>query len=270
MLKVDVAMWAKNGERTLPSVLKRIDEVIPTENINRRLFIDDKSIDQSRQIAKDFNWEIHDNKSGFICGGANTALSLVETEFFVSIEQDLYLNKHWWDRIPKLIQKRKDAITAQGVRVILNRGLSGISKWAIFRKRTSKTLDNNIWRTKLLKMLGGFPNDPIAVDSVLDYFYVRPSGLKWIVDFNVVSIHLKPMTVYQYLRHLMLNKRKKHIRPRLWRHGFREVIRSPVTAALMLLIVKDPFALPVYISQNLAQWYGSITQEVYNPNWIVR
>jgi hypothetical protein len=37
--KVDLVMWAKNGENVLPTVLKRIDEVIPTKLFAIKLWL---------------------------------------------------------------------------------------------------------------------------------------------------------------------------------------------------------------------------------------
>jgi glycosyltransferase involved in cell wall biosynthesis len=50
--KVDLVMWAKNGENVLPTVLKRIDEVIPQENICYKILVDDHSTDRTTEINK--------------------------------------------------------------------------------------------------------------------------------------------------------------------------------------------------------------------------
>jgi glycosyltransferase involved in cell wall biosynthesis len=88
-------MWAKNGERFLPLVLSRISQVIPDENVNQKIFVDDHSTDRSREIASEFNWIVYPNLKGGIPNGANEALRHVTSEFFVSIEQDIILAKDW-------------------------------------------------------------------------------------------------------------------------------------------------------------------------------
>jgi len=50
-LKVDLVMWAKDGSKTLSIVFKRIEEVIPSENVNQKIFVDDHSVDNSVKIA---------------------------------------------------------------------------------------------------------------------------------------------------------------------------------------------------------------------------
>jgi len=62
--KVDLVMWAKNGARMLPAVLKRVNEVIPSEAINKKIFVDDHSTDGSSVIAKHFGWLVFPNEKG--------------------------------------------------------------------------------------------------------------------------------------------------------------------------------------------------------------
>lgn len=55
-------MWAKNGAKTLPFVLKRIDEVIPEDSVQKRVLVDDNSADDTREIANSFGWEVFYNE----------------------------------------------------------------------------------------------------------------------------------------------------------------------------------------------------------------
>jgi glycosyltransferase involved in cell wall biosynthesis len=50
--KIDLVMWTKNGGKTLPYVLKRIREVVPSKNVGNRIIVDDSSVDQTCQIAE--------------------------------------------------------------------------------------------------------------------------------------------------------------------------------------------------------------------------
>lgn len=72
--KLDLVMWTKNGEKTLPLVLRQIDEVIPKENVNAKILVDDHSVDDTIKIAKDFNWQVYENPATGIPSGANEAL----------------------------------------------------------------------------------------------------------------------------------------------------------------------------------------------------
>ena len=102
-MKVDLVMWTKNGAKTLRPVLNRINKVIPEEAVNRRIIVDDRSSDETRSIGKERGWEVVFNKGSGISDGANTALNLVETEYFCSFEQDLLLAPEWWESMHKLI-----------------------------------------------------------------------------------------------------------------------------------------------------------------------
>ena len=115
--KVDLVMWAKNGAETLPFVLKRIGEVIPDEFVNNRIIVDDNSTDDTREITRTFGWKVALNEGTGISDGANTALKRVETEFFISFEQDLLLAKDWWNKVPPLLLEKENVAVASGIRI---------------------------------------------------------------------------------------------------------------------------------------------------------
>lgn len=71
---IDIVMWAKNGESTLPLVLKRINQVIPQKAVNNKILVDDNSTDQTAQIATVEGWEVIPNQGTGIGEGANTGL----------------------------------------------------------------------------------------------------------------------------------------------------------------------------------------------------
>jgi glycosyltransferase involved in cell wall biosynthesis len=115
-MKVDVVMWAKNGARYLPDVLRRIDEVIPKEELHRKILVDDHSTDGTVSIAKDFGWEVYENPKGGIPSGANEALRRVDCDYFISVEQDVVLARDWWEKVPPLLQDDK-TVVASGIRL---------------------------------------------------------------------------------------------------------------------------------------------------------
>jgi len=55
-----------------------------------------------------------------------------------------------------------------------------------------KTLDNTIYKTTVIRGLGGFPKTRMIVDTVLAR-QIKDAGFKWVVDANTVSIHLKSL-----------------------------------------------------------------------------
>jgi glycosyltransferase involved in cell wall biosynthesis len=202
MSKVDLVMWVKNGEFFLPAVLRRIDEVIPRENVASKIMVDDQSADQTTKIAKNFNWKIYQNPEGGVSSGAQEALRRVRSERFVSVEQDLVLARDWWERIPPLLEGER-VVAASGVRVPDNpealRLISEYTNERVLRQtlvdpgfRYGKTLDNTIYKTELLRKIGGFPTLRInaGVDGAL-VKRINDAGYVWKVDFSVKSVHLR-------------------------------------------------------------------------------
>ncbi|MGD2090790.1 MAG: glycosyltransferase [Candidatus Aminicenantes bacterium] len=211
-MKVDLVMWTYNGAKTLPLVLTRINKVIPETRVNRKFIVDDKSTDDTVKIAEDSGWTVVSNDGTGISDGANTALRLVESDYFCSFEQDLLLSCEWWNKVadqvlngnfvvasgirhqyPSACMRKLHEYTAEryvkwrsGLPVYLNSQarLKAAMSWG-------KTLDNTIYSTKVIREMGGFPKlETIGgVDTVLTYLLVN-AGYDWHVDFNVVSLHL--------------------------------------------------------------------------------
>jgi len=218
--KTDLVMWSKNGSKTLSSVLKRIAEVIPEEFTGNRIIVDDNSSDNTRKIAKSFGWQVLFNEGTGISDGANTALKHVKSKYFISFEQDLLLAREWWEKIPTLLENADVAAASgmrfadkpQGVKKLQQyvakkyRGESSLSPWLKSRQMAAftlgKTLDNTIYKTEIVKTLGGFPKMPVnaGIDTVLAYKFEQ-LGYHWIVDYNVQSVHLRK-GLKQELAHL--------------------------------------------------------------------
>jgi len=114
-MKADLVMWAKNGAAVLPLVLRRAEEVLPREVLGKKIFVDDHSLDESAKIAEKFDWNVYPNEKGGVGCGAKTALRHVESEYFISLEQDILLAKNWYERISKHLESENVAV-AQGWR----------------------------------------------------------------------------------------------------------------------------------------------------------
>lgn len=194
--KVDVVIWAKNGSTTLPAVLKRVEEVIPSEGVQNYILSDDYSSDDTREIAQSFGWQVVPNEGNGVSDNANTALNHVESDYFVSLEQDVLLAEDWWRKIPPLLLSDPKVVVASGVRVPSQPlALRKLQEYTIekYRKRDTgleffhdcKSLDNTIYKTTIIRELGGFPPDCNLPKKIF------LSGYKWKVDYSVVSIHIR-------------------------------------------------------------------------------
>jgi glycosyltransferase involved in cell wall biosynthesis len=186
--KFDLVMLTKNSAKLLPVVLRRIDQVIPKRVIGKKIVIDDHSIENTVEIAEKFGWTVHPNQGSGLFDAFDTALSYVSTDFFISFEHDIILAKDWWTKISKYTQDDTMAVV-QGVRVYTHPVLRKLSEFMINRKDygfTNFSMDNNIYRTKLLRKF------KIHIYSgYLDTaHFLRKNGFKWVSDINVVSGHI--------------------------------------------------------------------------------
>lgn len=76
------------------------------------------------------------------------------------------------------------------------RGEAELASWLRTRQMAAftlgKTLDNTIYKTQVIKSIGGFPEMRVnaGVDSVLAY-KIGQAGYHWVVDYAVQSVHLR-------------------------------------------------------------------------------
>jgi glycosyltransferase involved in cell wall biosynthesis len=192
-LRFDIVMWTLNGERFLPSVLRRVEDAIPKEFVHKRILVDDHSTDNTVKIAGDFNWEVYMNPSTGISSGANEALRHVDCEYFMSLEQDLLLSNDWIKKIPRYMEL-EDVAVAQGIRIATEPTLRKIDAYAYRRVEYARfgfSLDNDIFKTRRVKEVGGFPSEcPVCTDGILNEKLGR-LGYRWLVDVSIVSDHIK-------------------------------------------------------------------------------
>ena len=200
--KVDMVMWAKNGASMLPLVLKRAEEVLPSEAIKNKIFVDDHSADGSREIAKEFGWTVYPNEKGGIGGGANTALKHVECKHFISLEQDLVLAKDWFEKVPRHLEK-PNIVASQGAKLSDHPILRKIDEFSFAESNfTLRSIDNTIYKTKIVKSVVGNIPESLRYGAVDSYMRLRieKSGFKWVVDPTVISIHLRKGGLREQIR----------------------------------------------------------------------
>jgi glycosyltransferase involved in cell wall biosynthesis len=200
--KVDLVMWTKNGSGTLSYVLPQIGRVIPKNVIRNKIIIDDDSSDDTKLIASKLGWSVYSNVGKGISDATNTALSHVESERFISFEQDVLLSYDWWPNVPELLNG-KDVAAASGTRYPSKPlPLRKLFEYEVERypRNTedsdvfhfAKTLDNTIYQTEIIKNIGGFPR--IALDACVDNVLAKrlyEAGFKWKVDYRVRSLHIR-------------------------------------------------------------------------------
>ena len=286
--RIDLVMWTKNGAQTLPSVLGRLNQVIPSKFVNKRMMVDDHSTDNTRDIASSFGWQVIFNEGAGISDGANTALRKVETDYFVSVEQDLLLAREWWTRIPLLLAKSGVAV-ASGIRFVgkpvglrtleqqMAKKCLGEEKFLLSPTSGAreaftfgKTLDNTIYETKTIRAVGGFPRTKsgAGVDTILIH-RLQKAGFNWAVDFNVQSLHLRG-GLKSELRHQFwygrvvrevwdILRREFDVQVPTESNLFYRLIISPASGLVTAFKTKEPTVIYVYPLLRLYYMAGLLT-----------
>lgn len=262
IMKVDLVMWTKNGAKTLRPVLTQINSVIPKENVNQRLIVDDGSSDRTRLIAEECGWIVISNKGKGISDGANTALRHVETPYFCSFEQDIILCRGWW-QIHKRIVDKSEVAVASGMRFLPGwHPVSALERHTFMTLRgqigVGRTLDNTMYNTEILNSFGGFPKMKLAgIDTVLSWV-VEAKGYRWIVDYSTQSLHYRNSLLEGLRRQAMYAKAWKEVYkiskqltgqdfPEIAteRMLFKRLLRSPFIGLFLAFEQRNPF-LPFY------------------------
>ena len=268
-LKFDIVMWTKNGESTLPVVLKRLETQLEEKGaVEQKIVVDDHSDDDTVSIAASFGWIVVPNKGNGISDGANTALKLVKTECFASFEQDIFLSDDWLARVPPKLESEKIAAVSGMRYPSVPIGLAKLMRYTDLRGiqdedtpwRKSKnpgafylgkTLDNTIYKTSVLRKMGGFPNVGNAgMDVILAFNYAR-IGYQWAVDYEVKSVHLRRNLVQELKHQYFYGKQVFKISQRtgMPTESFRlmtRLLKSPLTAFRAVVITKEPTIMYIH------------------------
>jgi glycosyltransferase involved in cell wall biosynthesis len=289
--KIDLVMWTFNGAATLPAVLKRINHVIPAEVVGKKIISDDHSTDSTREIAIKYGWTVFLNGGKGISDNANTALRHVESDFYVSFEQDLLLAPDWWSRIPQVFSDPKVGAASgmrfadkpRSVRALQQyvakkyRGEAQLDSWLRSRETAAftlgKTLDNTMYRTEVVRKAGGYPKLSLSsgVDTTLAY-EIDSLGYQWFVDYSVQSAHIR-QDLAQELRHqfwyakqlkelwLKIEQATHKRPPPITRFGviYRFAI-SPFTGLLMAYKTREPSVVYVHPLIRLYYLLGYVSQ----------
>ncbi len=196
-MKVDLVMWTFNGEKTLPVSLVALTLLFPKSMLIKNLLLMTAAKTIPLKSQKSMVGVFLKNEGHGISDGANTALKNVETNYFCSFEQDVYLAANWWNKVSNLILNKEKVAAACGLRFLpRNNFCFSIEPYQLKRKDVDfyggfgKTLDNTIWNTEALRSVGGFPKVNYAgIDTLLFHFF-ELKGYKWLVNYDVKSLHM--------------------------------------------------------------------------------
>jgi glycosyltransferase involved in cell wall biosynthesis len=276
-MKVDLVLWARNGERTLPFVLDRINNVVPKDVVNNRIVVNDHSTDSTALHIKKCGWTEVQSEGHGISDAANTALKHVETEYFVSFEQDVILAADWWQSVSPLILGKENVAAACGLRFLPKQNFcSNVETYELIRKDIDygtdsygKTLDNTIWNTEVLRSVGGFPKLTYAgLDTYLHNCFTA-NGYQWRVNYNVKSVHYHVGFVSELRRYYFyaLSLPQLYNRMAKFTNMYEsdtlgqflvKLSKSPVSALRMALKMDDGRLMAAYPAMRLCWLLGYI------------
>jgi hypothetical protein len=180
------------------------------------------------------------------------------------------LARDWWRKIPPRLSNPNIAVASgmrfasqpPGVRKLQQyvakkyRGEGELQSWLRSRQMAAftlgKTLDNTLYKTKIVKEVGGYPKLPSSsgVDTTLAYA-ISSHGYDWFVDYNVQSVHLRrglrQELSHQYWYARQLNEMWRRIRvetnllPPVTKSGvISRFFMSPFTGLLMAWKMGEP------------------------------
>ena len=245
-IKVDLVMWTHNSEQNLQRVLKKIQEVVPEHNVNRKIITDDHSTDKTRKIADELDWEVHPNNGKGLKDNIATAISLVSSPYFCSFEHDIVLASDWWTKISEHIKDQTVAV-AQGVRTSTNPSFNLID--TIYNNRMDvqhESLDNNIVKTEIVRQLG---YNEVGTPPKL-----KKDGLKWVVDQTVVSGHIRD-SMWENAKH---DYKMNSLFPSSSKKNLKILLTSPARSAHIAYKSKHPTVLVAYPVDRLGIFVASL------------
>ena len=266
-MKYDICMWAKNGETCLPTVLKRINNVLPQENINKKIFVDDSSTDETVNIAQDFGWTIYPNTKGWIDGGTQEALKHVTTDIFISVEQDVFLAQNFCDLLNHF--ENKKVAVAGGIYLPTTKygRMYFVHHIEDLRKKGSGFvgIGSNFYRTKVIKETG-FVTDKLLMTEFVEN--VKNAGYDWVTDYNVISEHIRK-SFWEDLSHLERNMVKTSCQTLIDKKGLLKSVAS-VGKSMVYFKSGNPVIPVLEASVRLKLLEAYIKRKAYLKNELVK
>jgi cellulose synthase/poly-beta-1,6-N-acetylglucosamine synthase-like glycosyltransferase len=208
----------------------------------------------------------------------------VETPFFCSFEQDVVISDEWFSKVYPMIY-HENVVVACGVRyasappLIRKMEMVGhsihleeVSKG--LRQKTNNAMgisfDNTIYRTDFVRSIGGFPyvKSNVGQDFSMFLEICKTEKYLWEVNYNVVSLHLKPNSYINELKHQRWYARG--IRETFISNGFFppskmsrkgyffNLVKSPLTSFKLLRVYGDPVIFFYHPAFCLMQLLGYI------------
>jgi glycosyltransferase involved in cell wall biosynthesis len=201
---IDVALLTLNSERKLRACLDSVYENIP---INRLLVVDGFSTDNTMTILQEYHKK-HGNvvlvqEKGTRGSARQTAIEMVETEWFLFVDSDVVLVKDWFAKAAKLIKPDVGAVW-------------GIEVWSVLRKSKILPIFQRI-TLKIFHKRGGTHDllvrkkaiqgiqIPFELHTYEDGYiksWIEKNGYKVIGVYDPYCMHYRPEGVWTVQTHI--------------------------------------------------------------------
>jgi hypothetical protein len=264
----DLVMWSKGKEKILPRVFSAAKREL-NERINQKIFVVGDKSDLGVPVAEAFGWDAYSTNKWSIPVQANEALRHVETEQFISLENDLVLARGWYDKISKHLEN-PDVAVAQGVRLYTNPRLRNYVKYAMENKgmmaRWGVSIDNNIFNTEIVRSLGGFPEDCLFCSDSHLRETILANGYQWIIDDSIISDHVWD-NFFTLIHHRRDSAAKCRHRSndeveKFWIRYGTAALNLPFKSIDMALKTNDPFLIYAMPIRCISQIPAHLTQRL--------
>src|SRR5208337_910428 len=252
--KIDLIMWTYNSAKLLPTVLQRINEVIPVEHIGKKIISDDHSTDETAKIAQELGWAVHINSGRGLQDNKQNALSLESTPTFACFEHDVLLSRRWWQRASEIMMDPHVGVV-QGIRLSTEPRLRKLDAYEYARRSDKRSVDNNLCRTDTVRKFG--------FDESGSPRKMARDGYQWVVMCDVVSDHITRASLAQTVQHDMrIHMLSLPSYTRSQKVGcFKIFVHSPIRALDVVLKTRTYSMLLFYPIDRLAIFFAYFTRD---------
>lgn len=213
-MKIDLVMWTYNSAVTLDRSLPTIERAIPLDNVCHKIAVDGGSRDTTPEILRKYGWDVIESPRKGIPYQANHALGMVDTEFFASFEHDIIVNPTWFETTSKRITSEDSVGCVQGIRLYTgSKTMQAIEKWQYDAKLIplwQYSVDNALFRTKAVKLAGGFSDECMASSDGILRRSMFKIGYRWITDYDLVSGHYRKNFIEQFKHQIKASELAKY------------------------------------------------------------
>jgi glycosyltransferase involved in cell wall biosynthesis len=204
MASIDVALLTLNSDRKLRECLDSVYQNVP---VNRLIVVDGFSTDRTIPIIEEYNAKYGNvvivQEKGTRGSARQTAIELVETEWFMFVDSDVVLSKNWFTEAWKLVGEDVGAVWGIEIWSVLRDS----DVLPIFERITIKIFEKRGGTHDLLvrrKAVEGI-NIPFELHTYEDGYikkWIEKSGYKVLGVYAPYCMHYRPEAIWTVEKHV--------------------------------------------------------------------